>query len=419
MPDYEESRARVNELEALRARVVALETEKKELVAKADQESQARVKELELLESKVAALEAENKELKASKAKADAESVEYQELRTQVNDLDPLRARVAAVEAEKKELVAKADQESQARLKELESLESKIVRLEAVNKELKASKAKAVEQVAPQTGFPPRMISHSQHYLGVSFVAFGVLTVLASVIAGIAPLAGLGLASFLIGLLLVYLPSQPSVAPELVEASVISSLTNTERALRELAPETKALYLNVRDRLDVPMVLLPVSDNPSPPSEIGLSDEDRFLLVDSEDPHRSGLLFEAPGSSLLALMEKESGVDFFDLAREDLMDALRSGMVESLEVATDLKGELTESGMKLRIKDGALAGLSRSIARSAPNVSSRLGCPICSAAICAAVKTLKRQMILEEAAHQSGYHVVTLRFFGSPTNETD
>jgi len=386
MPDYEESHARVNELEALRARVVALEAEKKELAANADQASRARVKELELLESKVAALEAENKELKASKAKADAESVEYEKLRARLNELEPVCAKVVALETE--------------------------------NKDLKASKAKAVEQLASQTRLLS-MISQRRYYLGVSFVAFGVLTVLASVMTGIAPLGGLGLASFLIGLLLVYLPSQPSVAPQLVEASVISSLTNTERALRELAPETKALYLNVRDRLDVPMVLLPVSDNPSPTSEIGLSDEDRFLLVDSEDPHRSGLLFEAPGSSLLSLMEKESGVDFFDLAREDLMDALRSGMVESLEVATDVKGEVTESGVKLSIKDGALAGLSRSMARSAPNVSSRLGCPICSAAICAAVKALKRQMILEEAAHQSGYHVVTLRFFGSPTNETD
>jgi hypothetical protein len=118
-------------------------------------------------------------------------------------------------------------------------------------------------------------------------------------------------------------------------------------------------------------------------------------------------------------MEKESGVDFFDLAGDDLMDALRSCMVESLEVATDLRGELTETGLKFRLKDGTLRDLSGSTAKLAPTVSSRLGCPICSAAICASVKALKREMILEEATHQSGYHTVTLRFLGRPTHEAD
>jgi hypothetical protein len=260
------------------------------------------------------------------------------------------------------------------------------------------------------------MLGGRQRVLGVSLVAFGVLIAVASAVVGAASLTGLGLASFLIGLLLVYLHSRPSFAPELVEASLLSSLGNVERILRELGPRTKAIYLKTVDRLDVPMVFLPMEENPAPPAGLNLSGEDRLLVIDS-DSHRTGLLLEAPGASLLALMEKELGLNFIDLGNEDFLNAIRLGMVESLEVAADVKGAVTQDGVKLRIRDGPLRNMSRSILKLAPNVASRLGCPICSVAICAAVKAIKKDLILEETVHQSGVHSVTLRFSGGSTDE--
>jgi len=265
---------------------------------------------------------------------------------------------------------------------------------------------------------PPSMPRGRQRILGVSLVAFGVLIAVASTVIGATSLSGLGLASFLIGLLLVYLHSRPSFAPELVEASLLSSLGNVERILRELGPTTKAIYLKTVDRLDVPMVFLPLEENPAPPSGLNLSGEDRLLVIDSDDSHRTGLLLEAPGASLLALMEKELDLNFIDLDNEDFLNAIRSGMVESLEVAADVKGAFTQNGVNFRIRDGPLRNMSRSIARLAPSVASRLGCPICSVAICAAVKAIKRDLILEGATHQSGVHSVTLRFSGGSTDET-
>ena len=264
----------------------------------------------------------------------------------------------------------------------------------------------------------PSMAWGTQMVFGVSLVAFGVAIALASAVTGTSSLAGFGLASFLIGLLLVFLRSRPTFPPEFVEAFVISSLVNVERVLRELVPETKAVYLKINDRLDVPMVFLPLEENRAPPSELTLSDGDHFLLIDSADLHKTGLLLQAPGASLLALMEKESGVDFMDLGEQDFLDALRSGMVESLEVVADVSGVVGEDCVKFRIRDGALGGLSRSVARLAPNVASRIGCPICSVVICGTVKVVKRDMILEEATHQRGYHMVTLRFARGPTNDT-
>jgi len=264
---------------------------------------------------------------------------------------------------------------------------------------------------------PPSTLGGRQRVLGVSLVAFGVLIAVASAVVGAASLSGLGLASFLIGLLLVYLHSRPSFAPELVEASLLSSLGNVERILRELGPTTKATYLKTMDRLDVPMVFLPLEENPAPPSGLNLSGEDQLLVIDSGDSHRTGLLLEAPGASLLALMEKELGLDFIDLGNEDFLNAIKSGMVESLEVAADVKGAFTQDGVSFRIRDGPLRNMSRSIARLTPNVASQLGCPICSVAICAAVKAIKRDLILEGATHQAGVHSVTLRFSGGSTDE--
>jgi uncharacterized Zn finger protein (UPF0148 family) len=289
---------------------------------------------------------------------------------------------------------------------------------DSIAKRKAATTARGQEMRQSSTGAPPGMLWSRQRVLGASLIAFGICIAVASTLIGVINLSGLGLASFLIGLLLVYLNSGPSFTPELVEASTLSSLANVERVLHELGPETKAVYLKIRDRLSVPMVFIPLEENPAPPSELSLADEDRFLIIDSNDAHKTGLLFEAPGASLLALMEKESGVNFIDLTQEGFLDQLRSGMVESLEVAADVKATLTPERVKLQIRDGALRGLAQSVARLAPNVASRLGCPICSAAICATVKAVKSDMILEEAAHQPGSHTVNLSFVRGAINET-
>jgi len=260
-------------------------------------------------------------------------------------------------------------------------------------------------------------VPRRQRFLGVFLVAFGVLTTATSALIGGRNLGGLGLASFIIGLLLIYLQSPPSFSAELVEAFSLSSLANVERVLRELGPDTRSLYLKVHDRLDVPMVFLPMEENPASVSESSLIDEDRFLVIASGDPPKTGLLLEAPGASLLALMERESGVDFTDLGKENLLDSIRGSMVGSLELVDDIRGTVTKEGVYLEMRDGSLGSLSNSVATKAPNVASRLGCPICSAAICATIKATKCSMVLENAAHSRGRHSVTLRFVGGETSE--
>ena len=434
---------RNQELGPLRMKSQELEAENKELKdlkAKTNRElaeyEDLRTKTIESLKTKITSLETENRQLNDLRAEIETDRRESESLQARMKEIESQRGKILALETENKELKAKtgtegAEYESlHAKVKELESLQTKVVALEVENRELQTiqveaqkreeqTKPAAVVPQATQGLLPREAMSHRRRYLGLFLIAFGVLTMLASLIVGIVNLSGLGLASFLIGLLVVYLPSPSTVAPELMEASMLSSIGNLERVLRELGPESKGVYLAVHDRLDVPTIFLPLVSNSTAHSlQLTSLDADRFLLVDSGDPQRTGLVLEAPGASLLALMEKESGVDFFDIERNDLLDSLRSGFVESLEIAADLKGTVEGNPVKLKIKDGPLSGFVRSITRSAPTVSSRLGCPICSAAICAIVKSTKRDIVLEEVNHESGSHSLSLRFEGAMTDET-
>jgi hypothetical protein len=253
--------------------------------------------------------------------------------------------------------------------------------------------------------------------LGASILGFGILTLIASIIFGAPSLAGIGLAAFLIGLLTLYLPSRPSVTPELVEAYALPSLENVERFLRELASDSKVTYLRVKDRSDPLRVFIPVDDNPTsnPPEQ---PDYDQLIAVNPDDPHRTGLYLEAPGASLLALMEKESGLDFFDIARENLEDALRTSLVESLEVVADVKSSFSDSQMRLRVREGDVK-IGHAVAKSVPKTAARVGCPTCSAVICAIVKATKRHIVVEKVSHEGKYHDLTLAFVGGREDAVD
>jgi len=244
--------------------------------------------------------------------------------------------------------------------------------------------------------------------IGICLVSFGVVILLASIFFGQTNLGGMGLASLLIGLLVLYVPSQTTVEPDLVGACALSSFINIERFLLEISPQSRAFYLRVNDRLDTPQVYLPMSDDSATlPSTVHGRGS---LIVDKRDDNRIGLILEAPGASLLALIEAEAAIDFYDVERGNILDVLRSSMVESVEAVGDIRGSFTDMGLRLKIREGPLLGMYQSITKSALNTARRIGCPICSAAICAIVKSEKKNARVENARHELGYHDITLTF---------
>jgi hypothetical protein len=243
--------------------------------------------------------------------------------------------------------------------------------------------------------------------LGAFLTAFGLLILFADIIFGQLNLASIGLASFLIGLLTLSLSTEETAIPNLVNAYALSSIGNTERLLREFVTDSRAVYLKVVDRNDIPMIFVPMTDyeHESPHT---VPTDDQLLVVNPKDPKKMGLLVEAPGASLLRLMEKEAGLEFFDVGIEEVFDVLRTCMVATVELVSDVRGSFTETGLKLKIREGPLEEVYRSVVRTVPTTASKLGCPICSAAICAIAMSVNSEMALESAVHDSGFHEVTL-----------
>jgi len=98
--------------------------------------------------------------------------------------------------------------------------------------------------------------------LGIALILFGLSLSTASFVVQATLFAGLGLSSFLVGLLLMYVPTERTVSPRLVSASCLSSLVNLNSLLEELGIDSKAVYLPAKEEGHQPRAFLPLIRNP-------------------------------------------------------------------------------------------------------------------------------------------------------------
>jgi len=242
------------------------------------------------------------------------------------------------------------------------------------------------------------------HYrrLGIAFVLFGLSLSTSSFLIQVPLFTGLGLANFLIGLLLIYVPTERVVSQELVSAFCLSSLVNLNSLLEELGLDSEAVYLPANEETHQPRAFLPLTwshDSPSTP----LKDfEATIFVLNNEDAHRSGLLLVPPGSSLMTLVEQESEIDFYNITLDELEDALKIGLVQALEIAKDVR--VNFAGASVLIEVGPLVSEEFCQAQSkvAPNLCSQVGCPLCSAVICATTKVAKRPVSVVKISSMQG-----------------
>ena len=227
--------------------------------------------------------------------------------------------------------------------------------------------------------------------LGIAFLIFGLGLSTVSFLIQASLFASLGLASFLIGLLLIYIPTERTVSPQLVSASCLSSLVNLNSLLEELGVDSKAVYLPTRKEVHQPCAFLPLVRNlDSSSAFLKRLDEDGLFVVNSQDPHQSGLALVPPGSSLVTLIERESGIDFYNERLDEIENALRTGLVEALEIAEDVRVMFMNESVLVEVGpliSEELCGMQSKVAHS---LCSQVGCPLCSAVICAVTKAAKR-----------------------------
>jgi len=246
----------------------------------------------------------------------------------------------------------------------------------------------------------------SYRRLGITFILFGLSLSAASFLVRATLFAGLGLSSFLVGILLTYVPTERTVSPRLVSASCLSSLVNLNSLLEELGVDSKAVYLPTKEESHQPRVFLPLLRDPDSSRMFFKSLENKGLfVVDSQDPHQSGLLLIPPGSSLATLMEQESGIDFHNVRLDKLEDALKIGLLEALEIAEDIRVIFADESVRVEVGPLVSEELYHVQSKIASNLCSQVGCPLTSAIICAVTKAAKKPVSIIKISALQGRRI--------------
>lgn len=145
--------------------------------------------------------------------------------------------------------------------------------------------------------------------IGIFLITLGGLIGFVSYLMDIIPMLAFGLASFLIGIMVIYLPeSDRTVTGKLATDSSLPSLLNMERLLEDLDLDERGIYIPVSGIGECPKVFVPLvrtraTERPS----VGLSSSNRIFVTVGKNPEDRGILLDAPGSQILTSLERSQG----------------------------------------------------------------------------------------------------------------
>jgi len=236
---------------------------------------------------------------------------------------------------------------------------------------------------------------------GSFLLVFGGIVAFLSFLMAIIPMLAFGLGSFLIGMMILYLPeSSASIADRLASDSSLPSLLNIERLLEDLDLDEKGIYmptsgLGFSPRIFVPLALTPNTERP--PLELADSRK-LFVTIGKSDGDR-GILLDAPGSRILSALERTLRIDLANANFENLGDFLNTGF-RMLDIAkhTSLVGQ--DLTVRVEMELTTLLDLEEKLRNSAPRLTGQIGTPIVSAVAAAVSKTAGKYVRLDDAVLQ-------------------
>jgi len=199
-------------------------------------------------------------------------------------------------------------------------------------------------------------------------------------------------------------------------------LVNLNSLLEELGIDSNAVYLPTKEENHQPRAFLPLIRAPDLPSIFlkGLKGSGLFI-VNGQDPYQSGVVLVPPGSSLVTLIEQESGIDFQNVKLDKLEDALRAGLAESLEVVEDIRVIFVNGSVRVEVGPLVSEELYQMQSRVASSLCSQVGCPLSSAVICAITKAAKMPVSVTKISALHGRRIsIELRLLeGEPRSASD
>jgi hypothetical protein len=228
-----------------------------------------------------------------------------------------------------------------------------------------------------------RIIAFAMLALGIVFLALSAFynTVIAAVI-------GLGLAFW--GAILLYVTPSKHVALELLNATVTSALSNSERIIAASKANGRGFYLPPRYLKDLESSLVYISPNTEqtlpPPGEI---DEDELYQKKSK-----GICLRPPGLALSKLLEKELGTSFTRTDLNIVQDKLPKLLIEDTEIADNAQVKIENASIIIEITNHVLKQVCRET-RNLPRTHQLMGCPLSSAIACALAKATGKPITIE------------------------
>jgi len=261
-----------------------------------------------------------------------------------------------------------------------ENRDQLFAKLEQINQQLqserKASKLKLVRH-------------KFSSIVGYFFLSFGIIALASAIIYDSPILAFTGLGLTLWGGLFLFVKPVRYAKANLLNSTVISSLTTINKILTELKYQGQGIYLPPRHlrELKEGVVFVPIRNETVIPQAEDVAKGKMFM-------NPNGICFTPPGQGLLTLYEKELGTDLSKANLSYLRNKLPKLLVENLEILEDL--EINEQDDKIYVKmNGSVYEDLCNNLRNNTDICSRLGCPLCSSIACALAKVTGKAVAIE------------------------
>jgi len=239
--------------------------------------------------------------------------------------------------------------------------------------------------------------SKSSGKVGYVLLVFGMIALVSSVVysssipAFSSMLAFIGIALTFWGALFPFIKTAAYVKASLLDSTAISSLTTIDHITSELNYKGKSIYLPPRylKGLKGGIVFIPFKNEIIIPPTEEVAEEKVFLA----NPH--GMCLTPPGLGLANLYEDELGKDFTKVDLNYLQDNLPKLFIEDLEIAEDLKMNIKDDVIQVKIIGSVYKDFCKEAGRF-PSVCNSLGCPLCSSIAIALTRATGKPIIIEE-----------------------
>jgi hypothetical protein len=250
---------------------------------------------------------------------------------------------------------------------------------------------------------PSRIVGYSLLLIGV-FSLFLSIFYSAYSSSLIVALIGLGLTFW--GVLLLYITPVKFVSSSLLDSTVISSLANISKMLKELNYKGNGIYLppTYIGGVKGGIVYIPSKKSSKIPSIEEVAEEKVFL----NNPN--GICLTPPGLALTNLYEEELGKDFARTDLTYLQNNLPKVIIEGLEIAENMDIKAQNNRVQVMVKGNIYQDLCKKIHSSPNNICSSVGCPLCSSIALSLARATGRPVTIEDSKTSEDGKTVETKF---------